>query len=147
MIRVLYLLIIYAANVITCHYFRALKHSVMSGVEFSLTGGFLAGYWYGWQIGFIVGCIFMLTSYLVALQMFPSVMYLVPLCGLLGIWGAGAASMGVGVFNGAMIGVVGYCLLSNTGLFLIFGERDFVMMLSYFLGAVLVNWIFFEAFF
>lgn len=147
MINFMYLLILYAAHVILVHVLKGLKNNIASGVDLALTGALLAGYWYGFKIGFIIGCIFELTNNLVQMEFNPSMFLLIPLVGVMGIWGSIIPLVGLPIMNSALIGITIYWITSSAGMMLLFGERDFVNMGSFFLGSIIINWIFFDLFF
>ena len=78
MIHFMYLLILYGAHIFLVNVLRGLKNNIASGVDFALTGGFLAGYWFGFKWGFIIGCIFALTNNIVQMEFYPSLFVLIP---------------------------------------------------------------------
>jgi hypothetical protein len=126
---------------------RGLKNNVASGIDFALTGAILTGYWYGFKWGFIMGCIFMFLNSLVTMEFWPSMFMTIPLTGIIGMWGAVMSFLSIPILTGAIIGVVAYAIICDTLMFILFGERDFVMFGMHFIGAMVINWIFFDLFF
>ena len=147
MLAFVYILVLYAAHVLLVHVLKGLKNTVASGIDFSLTGAFLAGYFFGWKWGFIIGVIFGITNNIVQMEFFPSLMFLVPMTGVMGIWGALTVVMGWAVLPAVLVGVVFYALITDALMMFILGERDYVMMGSFFIGSLVINWIFFDVFF
>jgi hypothetical protein len=146
-VHLILLLILYGAHVMLVNVLRGLKNNVASGIDFSLTGAFLAGYWFGWKWGLILGCIFALTNNLVQMEFFPSLFVLIPATGLLGVWGWITAIYGLPILSSVIIGVIVYAIITDLLMMTLLGERDFVMMGSFFIGSLVINWIFFELFF
>jgi len=143
----MYLLILYGAHIFLVNVLRGLKNNIASGVDFALTGGFLAGYWFGFKWGFIIGCIFALTNNIVQMEFYPSLFVLIPCTGFMAIWGGVVAGLGLPVLSSVLIGVIVYAIVTDILMMTLFGERDFVMMGSFFLGSIVINWIFFDLFF
>ncbi|MFT4343117.1 MAG: hypothetical protein ACMXYE_00035 [Candidatus Woesearchaeota archaeon] len=147
MLGAIYLLILFGGHVVLVHVLKGLKNSIASGIDFSLTGAFLAGYWFGWKWGFIVGIIFALTNNIIQMEFYPSMLLLIPMTGVVGIWGTFVAIYNLPILMSVLIGVIAYAIITDIGMMTLFGERDFVMMGSFFLGSLIINWIFFDLFF
>jgi hypothetical protein len=138
---------LFGMHIMLVNVLRGLKNNIASGIDFALTGGFLAGYWFGWKWGFILGCIFAITNNIVQMEFFPSLFILIPCTGLMGFWGWIVATAGFPVLISVIIGVIIYAIITDVGMMTLFGERDFIMMGSFFLGSLVINWIFFNLFF
>ncbi|MFT4303658.1 MAG: hypothetical protein ACMXYG_03770 [Candidatus Woesearchaeota archaeon] len=147
MFNILLIMILYACHIGIVTVLRGLKNNIASGIDFSLTGAFLAGYWFGWKWGLIIGCIFAITNNIVQMEFYPSMFILIPATGLLGIWGSFVGFMGLPILSSVIIGVIVYAIITDIIMMTLLGERDFVMMGGFFLGSLLINWIFFDLFF
>jgi len=147
LINLLFILIIYACHIAIVNVLRGLKNNIASGIDFSLTGGFLAGYWFGWKWGLILGCIFALSNNFVQMEFYPSMFILVPFTGLIGVWGSFVAFASLPLLPAVIGGIIVYAVVSDICMILFFGESDYVMMASFLLGSVVFNWIFFDLFF
>ena len=116
-------MMIYAAHVMIIHVLRGLKNNIASGVDFALTGAILGGLWFGWKWGLIIGCLFELTNYLVQMEFWPSMFLLIPLVGLVGMWGALVALLGIPIMTGVFVGIVLYWIASSAGMML-YSEKE-----------------------
>lgn len=141
------ILLLYAAHIILIYAIRGLKRNIAAGVDFSLTAAILAGIWFGPKWGFIIGVIFEITNYFVQMEFYPSLLLLIPCTGLIGVYASFAFGLGIGIMPLALFGVLGYAIITDIGMFTLFGERDYVMMVCYFIGVMMTNWIFFDLFF
>jgi hypothetical protein len=145
--NLLLLLILMGVHVTLVASLRGLKNNVAAGVDFALTGAFLSGYWFGFKWGFILGCIFMLSNFIATMEFWPSMFIMIPMCGFVGIWGALVPIMGIPIMTGIMAGVIGYAIINDFLMFTLFGEKDFIMFVMHFIGAIVINWVFFDLFF
>ncbi|MCB9359399.1 hypothetical protein H6503_05690 [Candidatus Woesearchaeota archaeon] len=147
MLNFLLITALYGAHIVIVNVLRGLKNNIASGIDFSLTGAFLAGYWFGWKWGLILGMIFALTNNIVQMEFYPSMFILIPATGVFGIWGSFVAFAGIPILGSVVAGVVVYAIITDVLMMTLFGERDFVMMGGFFLGSLVLNWVFFDLFF
>jgi hypothetical protein len=141
------IILLYLAHIILVYSIRGLKRNIGAGVDFAITSALLSGMWFGPKWGFIIAVIFEITSYIVQMEFFPSLILLIPATGCVAIWASIATSIGIGLMPTVFIGVIAYAIITDIGMYLFFGERDFVMMACYLLGVLTINWIFFDLFF
>lgn len=141
------IILLYVAHIILVYSIRGLKKNIGAGIDFALTSAILGGIWFGPRWGFIIGVIFEISSYVVQMEFYPSLILLIPATGSVAIWASIATGLGLGIMPTVIIGVVAYAILTDIGMFLFFGERDYVMMVCYFLGVLMINWVFFDLFF
>lgn len=145
--NIISIFILLAAHVVLVYSIRGLKHNVGAGIDFAITAAILSGMWFGPKWGFIIGVTFEIVSYVVQMQFFPSLLLLIPATGCVAIWASIATGMGMGIMPMVFIGVIGYAIITDIGMYFLFGERDFVMMACYLIGVVMINWVFFDLFF
>ena len=141
------IIILFAVHVVLIYNIRGLKQNIAAGIDFAITAAILSGIWFGPKWGFFIGVIFEIASNVVQMQFFPSLLLLIPATGCVAIWASIATSMGIGLMTIVFTSVIGYAILTDIGMFFLFGERDFVMMICYFIGIIATNWIFFDLFF
>lgn len=148
LLHLLCLLILLILNVIVIFHLRGLKSSVAAGIEFTLTGIFLAGYWLGYKWGIIIGIIFILSSYLSQIDVInPYMLITFPLSIIVSIAGAFTAQANFSIITSAICVIAVYCLLSDLLMTKLLGESDYVQLFMYDIGAILVNYVFFRMFF
>jgi len=141
------ILILFAAHVVLVYNIRGLKQNIASGVDFAITAAIISGIWFGPKWGFIIGVIFEIASNVVQMQFFPSLLLLIPATGCVAIFASIMTGLGMGFMPMVFTAVIGYAILTDIGMYFLFGERDFVMMGCYLIGIIATNWIFFDLFF
>ncbi|MFH1398763.1 MAG: hypothetical protein ABIG95_01475 [Candidatus Woesearchaeota archaeon] len=145
MVKAFILLGIFLLNLYVLNKFRALSR-VAAGIDFTLTGAFLAGYWFGFKTGFYIGLLFMLSYYAMTLDFGMHTIINTVLCGIVGLIGAFAFQSGIQAKIAGIATVIIFCLLSDS-ISLWIGERDFFSLFMFDAGAILFNFIIFRIFF
>lgn len=147
MLRVLTLLLLFVGNIILIRKLAPYRETFAGGIELTLAGVFLAGYWFGTKTGILLGIVFMASSYLANFDITPSMIITLPASALLGAFGAMMANTSASIVAAAMIGVVGYCVICDLLMVKILGEEDYFNMIATDAGIIAVNLVMFRLFF
>jgi len=147
MFKYIIIVAIFVVNLYFLHKYRSLKSTVLGGIDFTLTGAFLAGYWFGYKIGIIFAFVFMLSYYAISLDFgMHSISNMLVVC-ILGVIGAFSASIGANILTAALVGIIFHCLLSDIIAIAVLGESDILSLFMFDFGAIFFNYIFFKVFF
>lgn len=147
MIKTVLIILLFVVNIILIRKTGSWKSSIAAGFELTLTGAFLAGYWFGIGAGIWVAMIFMLSSYLATIDISPSMLITIPVSTVVGIAGAIAANSGGSILAFALGGIILHCLISDVILLALMGKEEFLSYLVSDLGHIVVNTTVFRVFF
>lgn len=129
------------------HYLRGLKSSVAGGLDLTLTGTFLAGYWFGYKWGLILGIIFMITYYAISVDFGLHSVLNTIVCALMSITAATMSNIGMPIPIAGITSVIIYCVISDLSAIIMLGERNLFSLFMFDFGAIFMNYIFFKMFF
>lgn len=147
MTTTLIIIALFILNIILIIKLGPYKAHIASGIELTLTGGFLAGYWFGYLTGIMVSVVFMLSSYIASMSFSPSMLITVPGSVILGIIGAYCASLSIDITSIAIMGVILYCIITDLIILKVFGHEYFFDCVISDMGAVFINTFVFILFF
>lgn len=147
MLRLLVLLLLFVANVVLIRKLAPYKETLAGGIELTLAGVFLSGYWFGAKTGILLGLLFMVSSYLVNFDISPSMFIAIPISVLLVLFGAIAAKSGMTLAGTAMIGILIYCIVTDLVFIKLVGDNDYYNMFMTDAGILATNWLVFHLLF
>ncbi|MBN1275421.1 hypothetical protein JXA12_03960 [Candidatus Woesearchaeota archaeon] len=134
------LLLIFIANVILVRKLLPYQETIARGVEITLVGALLSGYWFGPKAGLLLGGAFIASSFAASAYIGPELLVALPAGMLLGLFGAAAAKTGISIGTAGVMGILLYCAVIDIILIKAFGEDDYLGMAVSDLGLIATNW-------
>jgi len=141
----IYLIIIFVVNILIIIVTR--KHSTMvAGLDITLTGCFLSGYWLNFSSGVLISLLFMISSYVALIDITPTMLITIPVSFIVFICGTLTASTNIPIMVGVIIGLLLYSLISDLLIFKVFGTEDVFLIMFSDIKMFVSNILFFRIF-
>lgn len=146
MIEFFYIILIFVFNSLLTLTIRKMKNNLGAGVDLVLIGALLAGHWFGWRWGIIVGMLLRLSIYIITMEYDTGMIYAIPVAGIPGLIGAIVTFFSIPLFTGVVIAVFTYLAVYYSIRLFIFGDTNYVMMTIEAFGLIVVNIVIFRFF-